>query len=116
MKYQFTPDYQNKSFEEMWADISIGLREEKPQICSISGKRYELLGVTNIDVVFSLPTRKGGKPETLTKRNFIDSLRIVKENKQFNTNTIKTEFPPELYAMRSPLFAILLAMKIIERK
>lgn len=112
--YTFQKKYENKNLEELWAIISIDLRENNiKEVSSIRGKIYKIEDVTNVGVHYSAESRNGGKIEDLTKTDFINFLMIIKDQTIFNTNTIKMDLPKEIYAKRSPLFAILLALEII---
>lgn len=114
--YQFTPSYVTKNLEELWSTISIDLREKKIiEIISIRGITYKIEEVTNVTVAYSTPSRNSGKKEELTKIDFINFLTVLKKHSLFNTASIKLDLPTEIYAKRSPLFAILLALNIIKK-
>ena len=115
--YIFQKKYENKNLEELWAIISIDLRENNiKEVSSIRGKIYKIEYVKNVGAHYSAESRNGGKIEDLTKTDFLNFLTIIKDQTIFNTNTIKMDLPKEIYAKRSPLFAILLALEIITVK
>lgn len=115
--YQFTSSNISKNLEELWAIISIDLRERKiREITSVRGIIYKIEEVTNVTVSYSALSRSGGKKEELTKRDFINFLTVLKKHSSFNTASIKLDLPTEIYVKRSPLFAILLALNIIKKQ
>ncbi|MBF8456171.1 hypothetical protein IV494_03160 [Kaistella sp. G5-32] len=114
--YTFTNEYIHKNLEELWAIISIGLREKNIlEISSIRGVNYKIEEVNNIVVSYSTPSRSSGKKEDLTKTDFLNFFKVLKSHSTFNTASIKLDLPTEIYAKRSPLFAVLLAMAIIKQ-
>lgn len=114
--YTFGNEYIHKNVEELWAIISIGLREKNIlEISSIRGVHYKIEEVNNVVVSYSTPSRNGGKKEDLSKTDFINFFKVLKVHSTFNTASIKLDLPTEIYAKRSPLFAVLLAMDIITK-
>lgn len=114
--FEFTPPNISKNVEELWAMISINLREKNVKnISSIRGIMYRIEDVTNVAVSYSAPSRSSGKKEQLSKTDFINFLNVLKKHSSFNTASIKLDLPTEIYAKRSPLFAVLLALDIITK-
>ena len=114
--YQFTSSNINNSLEDLWAIISIDLRKKNfTDVSSITGVLYKISEVTNVAVTYSAPSRNGGKKEDLSKTDFINFLSVLRKHSLFNTASIKSHLPTEIYAKRSPLFAVLLALNIIEK-
>lgn len=114
--YTFVSQYNNKNLEELWANISIDLREKNiREITSIRGIIYKIEEVTNVTVTYSAPSRNVGKEEEISKIDIINFLEVLKKHKSFNTASIKLDLPTQIYAKRSALFALLLALNIITK-
>lgn len=111
--YQFSKNHSLKPEKELW-EIAINDLKKKKSIFSISGKEYKLVSGSNLEISYQAQSRSQGKPESIFKDDFTEFLKSLKKMKIFNTNNIKGEVSNKLYRNRSPVFAVLLAAKIIE--
>lgn len=116
MKYQINPKYKSLESIEIWNKM-IELLEQSSNlhITSISGKKvYEIITITDEQVGYLSDDRNNGEEETIYKEDFVKFLDVLRRQGYFSTSSIKEYMSGALYKKRSPSFAILKYLNIIE--
>jgi hypothetical protein len=116
MSYKFTEKVVNKSPQEMWAFIELGLSNDVI-IKSIKDKiPYTVNYVTKDEINFSAETRNNEESEKIGFNDFVSVIDRLKKLELFNTSSSKELFKgTKIYKKRSPFFALLLSSNVIER-
>ncbi|SEF66970.1 hypothetical protein [Sphingobacterium lactis] len=116
MKYRFNEEFARKNSNEIWGQIIVLLKTLKPnQIPSISGKKiYEVVTANEQSIGFLGNDRNGQEEEIVFKKDFISLLDVLQTQSCFSTSSIKNYISGPIYKKRSPSFAILKFLQIIE--
>jgi len=112
--YIINPKYIEKTDEQIIDVIKNEIRVDD-NIFSITGVIYKITFADNQYIKYTGENRNNGNPEDISISNIKDVLVVLKKLKEFNTSNekLKKEIPRKIYKKRSPLFAILLASKVI---
>lgn len=111
--YQFSKNNILKPEKELWK-IALNDLKKKKSVFSIKDKEYKIISVSNLEFGYQAQSRNGGTPESIFKDDFIEFVKSLKKIKIFNTSNKEGVVTGALYRKRSPVFAVLLAAKIIE--
>jgi hypothetical protein len=112
--YRFTVAARSQTPVELWSFIIDKLNAHN-DIYSIKNIKYEIVTYSSESITYRAPTRNGFHPETLPKQNIIDILTALQHAQRFDTANAKAIFnQANLYKKRSPVFALLLTLKLIE--
>jgi len=114
--YRLTDSYKDKTAEGLWTLIITGLEGKNIVVKSIAGKEYRIITVKEDGIKYQSPDRNNGAPESIRKKDVIDFLNVLLAEEEFHTKSITESIPRSIYRKRSPVFAILLHTKIIEKK
>ena len=116
MKYRFNEEFARKNSNEIWDLIIVLLKTLKPnQIPSISEKKiYDIVTTNEKSIGFMGKDRNGQKEEIVFKKDFISLLDVLQKQSCFSTSSIKDYISGPIYKKRSPSFAILKFLQIIE--
>lgn len=112
MEYTFTDEAKELSPEDIWIKIQ-GEIVAGSKMKSIKGLEYTIHSVTNDRITYKAESRSNHENETIDKQDFLTVITRLKKEVAFNTSSSREHFPSAIYRQRSPLFAILLAGKII---
>lgn len=108
----------NESPEDIWTTLlsTLNIGDHFFSVGN-SPKRYTITNMSINTISYKGNDRSGGIPEDITKDSFIALVDGLKGMHTFNTDTSKELFKgAKIYKKRSPMFALLLGNKIIERE
>lgn len=99
---------------KIWNNIKKGL-SQNVEIKSIKDQiPYTIDYITDSEISFSAKSRNKGRPEIITKEDFLKIVSGLRLMEVFNTSTSKAVFKEsKIYKKRSPMFALLISSGVI---